>query len=232
MSDNTPPDARRRLLVAAADLISDSAGAEVPLRSICDRAGVTLPTLYHHFGNKDGLIEAVVNHGFSSYVETKSASESSGDPLADIERGWDAHVGFGLENPAFYVLMYGRVRPHQRPSGYELPRALLIDLVAGLAAQGRLAVPINDATERILAANIGTTLHLIAQQSPDLRLSAGLRDATLGSLLHRAERRPLPEVDLVRFHAAGLRSALQSHKVELEPEEHALFAKWLDLLTS
>jgi AcrR family transcriptional regulator len=29
---------------------------------------VTAPTLYHHFGSKDGLIDAVVQFGFSQYA--------------------------------------------------------------------------------------------------------------------------------------------------------------------
>ena len=51
---------RDRLLRAAADLIAASPGETVPLRAICDAAGVRLPTLYHFFGSKEGLLDAVV----------------------------------------------------------------------------------------------------------------------------------------------------------------------------
>ena len=60
------PDARDRLLTAAAELLDAAQGAEVSTRSITERAGVQAPTLYHHFGSKRGLEDAVVAHGSPS----------------------------------------------------------------------------------------------------------------------------------------------------------------------
>ena len=52
-------NARDRLLLAAAELLE--AGSAVSTRAVCDRAGVQAPTLYHHFGSKQGLIDAVAS---------------------------------------------------------------------------------------------------------------------------------------------------------------------------
>ena len=49
--------ARDRLLLAAAELLDAADGSEVSTRAICDRAGVQAPTLYHHFGSKQGLLD-------------------------------------------------------------------------------------------------------------------------------------------------------------------------------
>src|ERR1700754_1570583 len=105
MQDDAP--ARDRLLLAAAELLEESGDRPASTRAICERAGVTAPTLYHHFGSKQGLLDAVLNHGFTQYV----AAEESADPLRDLRDGWDSHVGYGLAQPAFYALLYGRVRP-------------------------------------------------------------------------------------------------------------------------
>jgi AcrR family transcriptional regulator len=67
-------------------------------------AGVTAPTLYHHFGSKQALIDAVINYGVPQY------QSHGNDPVASIREGWDAHVRYGLENPSFYVLLHGRIR--------------------------------------------------------------------------------------------------------------------------
>ena len=67
-------------------------------RAICERAGVQAPTLYHHFGSKEGLFNAVLSHGFKAFLAERRAAPS-GDPIADIREGWDTHVRFGLEDP-------------------------------------------------------------------------------------------------------------------------------------
>ena len=80
-------------------------GGEVSTRAICERAGVQAPTLYHHFGSKRGLEDAVITHGFKRFL-----ADAGGDAIEDIRAGWDLHVRFGLENPGFYALIYGARR--------------------------------------------------------------------------------------------------------------------------
>ncbi len=65
--DQLPP--KIRLLRAAAELLANSEGSAVSTRQITKLAGgVTAPTLYHHFGDKEGLFDAVVSAGFEEYV--------------------------------------------------------------------------------------------------------------------------------------------------------------------
>ena len=64
---------RTRILETAAGLLAQSADVDVSTRAICDAAGVTAPTLYHHFGDKDGLLAAVVDFGWAAFLETKLA---------------------------------------------------------------------------------------------------------------------------------------------------------------
>lgn len=44
-------------------------------------AGVGAPALYRQFGDKDGLLAAVVEAGFFEYLEGKRAATPSDDPL-------------------------------------------------------------------------------------------------------------------------------------------------------
>ena len=102
---------RIRILEAASELLACSADADISTRAVCEAAGVTAPTLYHHFGSKQGLIDTVTSHGFSQYVSPAGSPEASPDPIQDLRDGWDRHVLFGLEHPTFYALLYGRVEP-------------------------------------------------------------------------------------------------------------------------
>lgn len=175
-------DTRERMIAAAADLIAASPGEEFSLRAVCDAVGVKMPTLYHFFGSKQGLIEAVIEHGFDLYLGEKSAMESSGDPIQDIRAGWDAHVAFGLANPGFYTLMYGKVQPGHSPAAQARPSEILRALTARAAEQGRLVVPSEQAAAHVLVTNIGVTLRQIVLAAPDLELSSAVREGTIAAI--------------------------------------------------
>lgn len=182
MVDEASGDTRTRLITAAADLIAASPGEDFSLRAVCDAVGVKLPTLYHFFGSKQGLVDAVVEHGFDLYLGQKSAMESSGDPIQDIRAGWDAHVAFGLARPGFYALMYGTVRPGRVPAGQDRAGAILRGLTDRAHEQGRLAVPSGQAAAHILVTNIGVTLRQIILATPDPDLSCAVRDGAIAAV--------------------------------------------------
>jgi len=48
------------------------------VEEILDRAGVTAPSLYHHFGNKAGLYCAAANHAFAEIFE-RILNQAEGD---------------------------------------------------------------------------------------------------------------------------------------------------------
>ncbi|WP_240372333.1 TetR/AcrR family transcriptional regulator [Brevibacterium zhoupengii] len=187
MTEEASLDTRTRLLNAAADLIAATPGEDFSLRAVCDAVGVKMPTLYHFFGNKQGLIEAVIERGFDMYLSAKSASESSGDPIQDLRMGWDSHVSFGLENPGFYTLMYGKVRPGYSPEAQSKPSEILRSLTRRAEEQGRLVVGYEQAAAHILATNIGVTLRLIIQGRADPDLSAAVREGVLAAITGTAQ---------------------------------------------
>ncbi|WP_143965720.1 TetR/AcrR family transcriptional regulator [Gordonia zhaorongruii] len=182
MTESGRGDTRSRLLEAAAELIAAAPGEDFSLREVCDRVGVRMPTLYHFFGNKQGLVDAVVERGFELYLALKSDHESTGDPIQDISDGWDAHVRFGLENPGYYTLMYGKVRPGYSPAAHAEPTRMLRALTESAASAGRLVVDAEQAAAHILATNIGVTLRLIILAQQDPELSANVRDAVIAGI--------------------------------------------------
>lgn len=230
MTAERKSDTRRELLEAAASLISDAPGQDVPLRAICDRVGVKLPTLYHFFGSKDGLLTAVIEYGFASYLALKQATEPTGDPIEDIRRGWDTHVRFGLEHAGFYALMYGQVTPHRRPEAAAGPQAALLRLCKDAERQGRLAVPAGVAADHILAANVGVTLFLITAAEPDLALANHVRDATIAAITGLPAT-PAVERDGRAALARRLLHVLAGAEDDIGSAEVALLRKWLATLT-
>ena len=224
---------RDRLLSSAARLLAEQ-GVSVSTRAICAEAGVTAPTLYHYFGDREGLLQAVVTHGFAEYLAQKKSAELTGDPIADIRAGWFDHQAWGVANPSFYALMYGQVLPGKHPSANEGER-LLTEKLDAAARLGLLQVPPPVAMRMILSANIGLTLTLISQPesvAPDVseRLIAALLESVM---VPGATARPeTTAADLsTAASAIALRAALADSSTDaITPAERPLLDSWLDKL--
>src|SRR5258707_1721306 len=158
---------RTRILEAAADLLAHSADADASTRAICEAAGVTAPTMYHHFGDKEGLLAAVVDFGWARFLETKRevavvVREHVAD---DIRAGWDNHIEFARENPNFYKLMWSPAVSANSAAFREAFQMLHDRLELG-ASRGQLRVSVETAARTVMSAVTGTALSLISQ--PDL----------------------------------------------------------------
>src|ERR1041384_4220655 len=99
-------DTRTQILEAAEKLLDASPDRDISTRAVCEAVGVGAPVLYRLFGDKKGLLSAVVDYGFERYLSGKRALVASDDPVRDLRDGWDSHVAFALAHPAVYRLMY------------------------------------------------------------------------------------------------------------------------------
>jgi len=214
---------RERILQAAARLLSESGGTPVSTRAVCAAAGVGAPTLYHHFGDKDGLLDAVVAYGFERYLAEKRAQPATGDPVEDLRVGWDTHVEFGLGQPAFYALMYGGGR--RAGAASEEAHRILLAMIEEVARAGRLRVPVKAAASMIHAASMGVTLTLITPGGADPELSARTREAVLAAVTtDEAEDRP----SSVSGMAIAMTAALAERAPgTLSAAETAMLREWL-----
>ena len=238
MSFEGQPTAKMRLLRAAAELLANSAGAPVSTREITQLAGVSAPTLYHHFGDKEGLFDAVVTAGFEEYVAGERDFAPSGQPLEDIRRMWDNHVQFGLNQPELYLVMFGNIRPESRPAIVADAEALMEEMLNKAAAAGQLSVQPREAARSILAANVGVTLMLIAEAVADrnLDLSTMTRDAMIFAVSSDQAEQNGAQVSgksSVVVAAIALNAALQaSHSDQLSSSELKLFLEWLHRIST
>lgn len=219
-------DHRERIVAAAARLLAEGGADAVSTRAVSAAAGVQPPTIYRLFGDKQGLLDAVVAHGFAAYLADKTPTEPTGDPVEDLRAGWDLHVGLGLANPALYRLMYGQQR-----SGASSPAALAaFDVLAGhirrIAEAGRLRIPEGRAAALVHAAGSGTTLALIAtpEDARDPELSHTAREAVLAAITTGAPAASEPGPAAA---AVTLRAVLPETDA-LTASESALMREWLD----
>jgi AcrR family transcriptional regulator len=70
------------------------------VRAIVEAAGVTKPTLYYHFGSKEGLAQALFTTPLNRLIEgVREALSGPGEPVARLEEMVEAHFAFAREDP-------------------------------------------------------------------------------------------------------------------------------------
>jgi AcrR family transcriptional regulator len=175
---------RTRILEAATALLAESPSGDISTRAVCDAAGVGAPALYRQFGDKEGLLSAVVDNAFEKYLSTKRAATPSEDPVQDLRDGWDSHVAFAQANPSYYRLMHSTVVRTPPASAAEAFRLLAV-VLERCAAAGRLKVSTDVAAQMIMSANVGVALLTISQPNlfPDPDLSRRVRNAVHAAVL-------------------------------------------------
>src|SRR4051794_26453993 len=88
---------RRRIAEAAAALFADHWWDEVTLSRIAGEAGVSHQTVLNHFGSKDGVLAALIEHEAGDAVERRVAV-APGDTDAAVALLIRQYERFGLTN--------------------------------------------------------------------------------------------------------------------------------------
>ncbi|WP_405577737.1 TetR/AcrR family transcriptional regulator [Streptomyces sp. NBC_01190] len=182
---------RDRILSVAIDLLATSPDGDISTRAVCAAASISAPVLYRQFGDKEGLLAAVVDRGFDTYLATKRERHPGADPVQDIRDGWDSHVAFALANRNLYRLMNSPAMRTPPASAAESQQILTRELELA-ARQGKLRVSPALAAEMIMSANVGVALMLVSRpamfRDPDL--SRRVRDAVHTSVFIPEVMRP------------------------------------------
>jgi len=68
--EGNAPSARQKLLAAGIDLFTTRGYSATSVREIVERAGLTKPALYYHFGSKDGIYLAILQEIERTFAAT------------------------------------------------------------------------------------------------------------------------------------------------------------------
>ncbi|RKH14800.1 TetR/AcrR family transcriptional regulator [Corallococcus sp. CA053C] len=228
--DAEGPDVRERILEAAAELISSGGPDAATTRAVAAAAGVQAPTLYRLFGDKRGLLAAVIEHVLTRYVSKKSARKPHPDPLQDFRDGWDMHVAFGLSHPGLFAIMSSDPQLALQPSATGDGEDVLRRRIRNIALAGRLRVSEERAFGLVVSMGTGAVLTLLRQPEGqrDLGLSDAAREAVVAAITGEAAT---PANAEVRAVAAALRASLDRTRV-LTKGERLLLSELLERIAN
>lgn len=108
-------DLGQALIDAALAIITEEQdAANVSLREVARRVGVSQAAPYRHFADKDALLAAVAEAGFQRLLNALHVDAGSDtDPLARLQASGVAYVKFAIAHPAHYRVMFSIFRVEQ-----------------------------------------------------------------------------------------------------------------------
>jgi AcrR family transcriptional regulator len=113
---------RARVIDAVVESIADVGFQRTTATEIAARAGVTWGAVQHHFGGKDGLLVAVLEHSFNRFAERLDDIPVEDATLEKraalfVDRAWE-HFRSRLYRSTFEILLnhLGREDLHDEPS--------------------------------------------------------------------------------------------------------------------
>jgi len=136
---------RRMILDASMKLFTEEGFENVSIRKIADLIEYSPTTVYLYFKDKDEILFNLHEIGFQKMAEYNAGLWDIKNPLLRLAKMGENYLRFGLENPAFYDLMF-----IQRAPMTALNNMVDCDWKAGDAALGQLKNTIAEAMERKL----------------------------------------------------------------------------------
>jgi AcrR family transcriptional regulator len=140
-------DLRRGLVHAARKVLEAEGPAALSLRAVAREAGVSPAAPYHHFKDKNELLDAIAHDGWLLLDRKMSDAKSASAPAELLLSIGVAYVAFAREHPALYRVMYDAARnkaalPQQQSEGdsaYGAVRATMLEMGAELSADLELS---------------------------------------------------------------------------------------------
>lgn len=104
---------RGEIIAAASSLLADLGDAnQLSMRAVAAAVGVTPPSIYRHFADKQALLAAVLVERWDelSAALAKAAAEVE-DPFEALRRIGLAYLGFAEEHPGHYRVLFSAAAP-------------------------------------------------------------------------------------------------------------------------
>lgn len=108
---------RDRIVSGARRVLEERGGEQaLTLRAVAREAGLSAPSIYHHFPDLRAVLEAVIDQAYTEYAAaTYDAAAAVDDPVDRLRTGAMGALRFAREHPATYRILFVRHRPSELP---------------------------------------------------------------------------------------------------------------------
>lgn len=174
---------RRAILQAAEALLVEGGHEGFSMRRLAARCGYTVPTVYHHFGDKSGLLNALLEERYGQLTRRLRRVVRGHDPEEDVREVISDFVRFSLANPSHYRLIMSQPPTEANPPAHEAEaRALLEVPLEQLRDEGRLRVENRELAIQVISSMLHGLIQLQTSW-PDYDWTPELLETSIDTLL-------------------------------------------------
>ncbi|OGI07326.1 MAG: TetR family transcriptional regulator [Candidatus Margulisbacteria bacterium GWF2_35_9] len=124
-------DNKQNIINVALNLFADKGYDAVGVQEIVDKSGITKPTLYHYFGNKEGLLKVILDENFFELNRLlKKFAEYKNDLPNTLTQLAKAYFEFAQEHSVFMRMQISLSFSPKDNDAYQLVREHLMDQFA------------------------------------------------------------------------------------------------------
>ena len=104
---------RSELVAAASDLLGELGDPnQLSMRAVATASGVTPPSIYRHFADKQALLVAVLHERWAElHRRVEDAAAGGADPFDGLRRWCLAYLRFAEERPGHYRVLFSAAAP-------------------------------------------------------------------------------------------------------------------------
>ncbi|HEY3288478.1 MAG TPA: TetR/AcrR family transcriptional regulator [Gemmatimonadaceae bacterium] len=158
-------ETRRLILEAARGLFTTVGYAHTSMRRIADKIGYTATAIYHHFKDKDALLNELCLYDFRALGEALRSMDQIPDPITRLRLMGQNYVKFALAHPQQFRFMFLVERPIPGPDqvtieGGEDGYQFLVNNLREGIEQGRFRPEFKD--PEMLAQIVWSSVHGLA----------------------------------------------------------------------
>jgi AcrR family transcriptional regulator len=100
---------REAVIEAAAQLFARDGAEGLAVRKVAAAAGCSTMVVYHYFGGKQGLLNAMYITGFERLAHAQAEAPDAADPEHQVRARYLNYRDVALELPAYYQVMFGNL---------------------------------------------------------------------------------------------------------------------------
>jgi AcrR family transcriptional regulator len=117
-------------------LVTEGSVDDVSIRAIAEAVGVTPPSIYMHFADKEALVNAVCERHFRELDRVSArATKGISDPVKALRAMGRAYVRFGLDRPEEYRILF-------MSKEFDSQREAYLDRLKGLSGFNHLVAAV------------------------------------------------------------------------------------------
>lgn len=197
-------EVRDKILDAARELFATDGYEATSMRKIAEKVEYSPTAIYLHFKDKEALVHELCMSDFAQLSARAVQVAKVADPIERLKQLAQMYVGFALEHPNHYRLMFMTPLPKQHPTEEELQRmqdpdedsyAFLLHTVNEAMQAGRFRAELKD--PEMVAQVLWSAVHGVASlhivkgheewidMRPASQLTEAICDAVLAGLARK-----------------------------------------------